>query len=72
MHGLQQQLAAAKKQVVDQTPAEMKRRMTVLDCQLKKEQASNRRYQVAVEMMLEFCEKSHETLVASADMGPVV
>lgn len=41
-----------------QTDSELKRRLAVLDCQLRKEQQNKRRYQVAVEMLLQFVEVS--------------
>lgn len=57
-----------------QTPSELRRRMAVLDCQLRKEQQSCRRYQVAVEMLLSFSENAHEALSATLDNGsqPIV
>ena len=55
--------------VTAQTDSELKRRLAVLDCQLKKEQQNKRRYQVAVEMLLQFVEVSLYTL---GDSGAVL
>ena len=57
-----------------QTPSELRRKLAILDCQLKKEQQSSKRYQVALETLLDFGEKAHEALTASLDTGsqPIV
>ena len=57
-----------------QTPSELRRRLAILDCQLKKEQQCSKRYQVAVEMLLTFGENAHEALTATLDTGsqPIV
>ena len=57
-----------------QTPLELRKKLAILDCQLKKEQQSSKRYQVAVEMLLAFGEKAHEALTATLDTGsqPIV
>lgn len=57
-----------------QAPSELRRKLAILDCQLKKEQQSSKRYQVAVEMLLEFGEKAHEALTGTLDTGsqPIV
>eukprot|EP00731_Ephydatia_muelleri_P038103 Em0655g2a len=50
-----------------QSSAELQKRLAVMDCERKKEQATARRYQVATEKLLQFAEECHDILINSPD-----
>ena len=53
---MEAELSVLRGQERDLTTAELRRRLATLNCQMKKEQAIVRRYQVATEKLLHFAE----------------
>jgi hypothetical protein len=74
IHHMEGELAGLRRRPAEQLmpTIDLQRRLAALNCQLRKEQAMTRRFQVTTEKLMQFVETCHEALVKSPEASKIL